>query len=117
MDNTYIAKQLEFYSNAIVAFVVVQSLTFCYNFGTNEMLNRILRTYKALSAVILVSAALVVVLAVLATRFMSARLQTISPEYSDIVRTVYRAKIGLMSLFGALQVYVIGAYAVLGSTP
>ena len=36
MENKGVIKQLEFYSNTIFSFIVLQGLGFCYNFAQNK---------------------------------------------------------------------------------
>lgn len=40
---------MEFYSNAIVAFMVIQGLTYCYTFGKNQNFNSVLKVNLSLS--------------------------------------------------------------------
>jgi hypothetical protein len=44
MNSELLAKQIETYSNAIVAFFVLQGVTFLFYFGTNKFFNCLLKT-------------------------------------------------------------------------
>ena len=48
MDSNFLAKQIETYSNAIVAFHVIQGLAYLYYFGTNQTFNCLVKN-KCLS--------------------------------------------------------------------
>ncbi len=117
MDDAEISKQLELYSNSIVAFVVIQSLTFCYYFGTNVNFNNILRTYKALSTGLAVAALLVTFLALYANHFLGSKLRQLSSNHQEVIRMIYRGKAVTIVIFSALQICITVVYAVFSNTP
>ncbi|MCX5849868.1 MAG: hypothetical protein NTW65_10505 [Deltaproteobacteria bacterium] len=111
MNKEEIAKQLELYSNSIVAFIVFQSLAFCYNFGTSENFNSILKNSKSLSLLLILIFILAYALALYANRYISRKLQEFSEEYSPIVKATYMGKSIVISIFGFLQITVTICYA------
>lgn len=114
MDDSTLFKQLELYSNAIVGFVVIQSLTFCYHFGTSATFSGVLIPNKVLSLGLLVAAAAIMVLAICANTYIGKILQRATENHRKIIATVYRGKGIAIAIFSALQICVILFYAVLG---
>jgi len=112
MDRTEIAKQLELYSNTIVAFIVFQGLAFCYTFGTNDRFNSTLKTNISLSVGLAVLFFVTMALALFANHFLGQKLEKLSGEYGRIVKAVYLGKAGVIGLFGALPIIVTVRYAI-----
>jgi hypothetical protein len=113
MNKEDLAKQLELYSNSIIAFIVFQSLAFCYNFGTSTSFNSILKHREGLSFGLMLTFILAYALALLAHRYIRLRLEEFSGEYSHIIKTIYKGKCLVISIFCLLQITVTLCYAVL----
>ncbi len=112
MDDSQVFKQLEFYSNAIVAFIVIQSLTFCFNFGTSVNFNNILRTNQVLSISLAVAMLIVMLLSLYAIHFLGSRLQQLSVKHQETIKTIYRGKAVAVVVFSVIQICVTIVYAV-----
>lgn len=107
MDDSQIFKQLEFYSNAIVAFVVIQSLTFCYNFGDNTGFENILKTNDCFSWIITMATLLIMLLALYANNSISLKLQKVVDGHRDTIKKIYLGKAIVIIIFSLLQIYII----------
>lgn len=112
MDKTEITKQLELYSNAIVAFIVFQGLAFCYTFGTDDSFNATLKTNVSLSGGLAVLFLVTMVLALFANHFLRQKLENLSGEYGQLVKAAYLGKAVVIGLFGALPIIVTVRYAI-----
>ena len=112
MDETEISKKLEFYSNAIVVFIVFQGLTFCYTFGTNVRFNEILKANKPLSVGLAVLFFLAMVLAFFANHFLRQELVKLSGKYGQLVKVAYLGKSVIVGLFGIFPVIITVRYAI-----
>ncbi|MBA4422971.1 MAG: hypothetical protein C0390_07690 [Syntrophus sp. (in: bacteria)] len=113
MSKEEISKQLELYSNSIIAFIAVQSLIFCYNFGTSEFFNCILKNTKGLSVFLAGIFFFAYVLAWIAHYRIFKMLKELNGEYSQIVKSAYIGKFIAICVFFILQMVVIG-YAISG---
>jgi hypothetical protein len=102
MDKAIVAKQLELYSNAIIAFIVVQGLGYCYTFGTSDRFNLVVKSNPSLSGGLAFTFLLTTVLALLANRYIGRRLEELSGDYAALVRTVTWGKAAVIVLFGLL---------------
>lgn len=111
MDKSDLAKQLDLYSNSIVAFIVFQGLAFCYNFG-NAGFNIIVKANMSLSIGLTILFFVNTVLALFANRFLRLRLLELSEEYGEIVKAVYIGKSIVISIFGALPILVTVRFAI-----
>ncbi len=111
MDGKEISRQLELYSNAIVAFIVFQSLAFCYNFGTSGEFHKIVYNTKELSIVLTIMFSLAMMLAFFANRIISMKLKELSGEYGQLIKAIYLGKGVVIIIFGALPIYVTVRYA------
>jgi hypothetical protein len=105
-------KQLELYSNAIVAFIVFQGLAFCYTFGTNDRFNSTLKANISLSVGLAVLFLIIMVLALFANHFLGEKLKTLSGEYGQLVKALYLGKAVVIGFFGALPLIVTTRYAI-----
>ncbi|MCX5848550.1 MAG: hypothetical protein NTW65_03785 [Deltaproteobacteria bacterium] len=111
MDKTEITKQLELYSNAIIAFIVFQSLAFCYHFGTSDKFNSIVKASKELSVGLTIMFSVALILAFFANRYICLKLEELSGEYGQLVKAICWGKAVVIILFGALPIYVTVRYA------
>ena len=112
MDRAEIIKQLELYSNAIVAFIVFQGLAFCYHFGTNQMFNETLKKNISLSIGLVVLFLVTMTLALFANHFVRQKLEKLSGEYGQLVKAIYFGKALVIGFFGALPIFVTVLYAI-----
>ena len=117
MEKAELAKQLELYSNAIVGFIVLQGLAFCYAFGTQPKFNDILRSYVSLSAGLTLLFLVVLVLALVANNFLRRQLELLSADHAALVKSVYLGKAIVIVIFGLLPVIITVCFAMLGSLP
>lgn len=115
MDKKDVTKQLELYSNAIIAFIVFQGLAFCYTFGTNVKFNSILRANLSLSVGLAALFLLTMVLGLFANYFLRQKLEGLSGEYRQLVKELYRGKAIVIVLFSALPLVVTVRYAIFGT--
>ena len=95
-------KQIEFYSNGIVAFVVVESLAFMYAFGTSEFFNNLVKTASLLAEIIFVQGLAILVLAILATYMLGRTFANMVDEHSNLVAKLYIGKIVVILLFASM---------------
>ena len=112
MGRTEITKQLELYSNAIIAFIVFQSLAFCYNFGTSKEFNSIVHASEELSVGLTIIFFVAMTLAFFANRFIRLKLEELSGEYGQLVKAIYIGKAVVIILFGMLPIIVLARYAI-----
>ena len=107
--------QIELYSNAIVGFVVAQSLAFAYFFGKETAFRCIVIQEKALAVALTAHFVLVTLLAILAVRYLSRTIRQLSPENHAIVEKLYRAKYLVIALFTLIPLFVLVPYGILGN--
>ena len=112
MDRTEIAKQLELYSNAIVAFTVFQGLAFCYNFATSREFNLTVKTTMSLSVGLTFLFLVTMILGLFANHFIRFKLEKLSEEYSQLVKSIYLGKSIVIGLFGSLPMIITVCYAI-----
>ncbi len=113
--------QLELYSNAIVGFVVVQSLGFAVTFGTNAAFGCEFSRYKWLSVAFIVHFAASTALSACAVRYLEKRIVLLSrqgesplpQEGVDTLRVVCRAKSALVALFAIVPIGLLLFFGVL----
>lgn len=118
MSREIVAKQLELYSNGIVAFNVLQGVGFAFYLGTNCQFNYLIKnaTYLAEGLTVLFSlVAIGSVFAILA--FRKAMISVSDPEFHDIQRWLYLAKACAAFVFGALPLFLTVFYGLSASAP
>jgi len=114
MEKSQLIKQIEFYSNSIVAFIVLQGLAYCYYFGTNELFNSFVKTGKGLSVGLVFMFSLTMLLSLIANIFIGKQIVAlIGKEYMRLIRIIYFGKLFVILLFGILPIIVTLRYAVL----
>lgn len=107
MEKSLIIKQLEFYSNAIISFVVLQGLIYCYNFGTNEFFNTTVKSSKDLSVGLFVMLSITMVLGFIANYLIGNKIKSlVEYEYVSLVSKIYSGKLIVIIVFGLLPVIV-----------
>lgn len=112
MEKSDIAKQMELYSNAIVAFIVFQGLAYCYNFATNPSLNTLVKTKMSLSVGLTIVFFMTGSLAFIANNQMRPKLEALSGEYGPLVKRLYFGKSVVIILFGLLPILVTVMYGI-----
>jgi hypothetical protein len=112
MNSELLAKQIETYSNAIVAFVVLQGLAYCFAFGSNAFFNCLVKTASHLAEFLVVQFAVVAVLALLATALLARALQRLSGGFAGTVRKLYLGKMVAILIFSLLPVLLTYGYGV-----
>lgn len=110
---TELVKQLETYSNAIVAFAVLQSLAYSYSFGTSELFNCLVKTASYLALGLTLAFTLVTTLMVIALMFIGRTMQSFAGEYSDLVRKVIRGKLVAVVVASLMPIALTFSYGVL----
>ena len=114
MDKTVIIKQIEFYSNTIVAFVVLQGMGYCYYFGTNELFNRLVKQTSDLSLGLLFILSCSLVFGSVATIYLRKQAEKlIDKPHHDLIRHLYLAKLLIVMLFGFMPVLITFRFAIL----
>ena len=93
MTSDTLAKQIETYSNAIVAFAVLQGLAYAYAFGNNSFFNCLVKNAANLAEGLTLLFALVTVLAVAAIVALGRALKQIAGEYRGLVGKIYLGKL------------------------
>jgi hypothetical protein len=114
MKTEKLIDQLELYSNAVVGFVVAQSIGFSFTFGTNAEFSCEITKYKLLSVALATHFVLSTVLAAWALLFLQHRIVKLSGENGDTLRIVYRAKIVIAVLFAVIPVGLLLTFGLFG---
>ena len=112
MNSELLAKQIEAYSNAIVAFAVLQGLAYSYYFGTNPMFNCLVKTTANLAVGLSAVFVVVTLLSVIAIVYLGRIMREIAREFAQIVQTIYRAKLIAVILFSLLPLAITAGYGV-----
>jgi mannose/fructose/N-acetylgalactosamine-specific phosphotransferase system component IIC len=115
MRSEKLIDQIELYSNAIVGFVVAQSLAFAYFFGKETTFRCIVIQEKALAVALTAHFVLVTVLATWAVRYLSRTMRQLSPENHTIVERMYRAKYVVVALFTLIPLFALVPYGIFGN--
>ena len=112
-----IIKQLESYSNAVVAFNVLQSLAFSYYFGSDQFFNCHVIMTKYLAGILTIIFIFVTLSSIIAIHYFSAKLIELTPEFNKMIVNIMRGKMATVAFFGLLPAFLTFYYAVLGETP
>ena len=112
MTSEELIRQIETYSNAIVAFSVLQGLAYAYSFGTNAFFNCLIKTSSYLAEGLTVLFAVVAVLSVAATVALGRTLRRISGRFGNVVRNVYLGKIVTVVIFSLVPLSLTVGYGV-----
>jgi len=107
VKSTELVKQLELYSNAILAFVVAQSLVFSFTFGTNAEFGCVVIAEKPLALGLLAHFVLSTVLAVVAITYLGRALQRLSQENQALVRLLFLGKCIVVVMFTVIPILVL----------
>ena len=112
MKTEKLVEQLDLYSNAIVGFMVAQSIAFAFTYGTNASFGCEINRYKVLAAVLVAHFVLSTVVACWAVIGLASRMSALSRETEqplterghETLRIVARAKAVVMTLFALIPV-------------
>jgi hypothetical protein len=110
MEAIELGKRLEFYSNAIVGFIVLQSIAFCYEIGKSEGLREQLPKLKNLIKTLIAFVTLNGILAVLAIYWLGSLEKLNSVTCSSILDLFCFGKSFLVVQFTIIQLYILILY-------
>ena len=114
MDKSQLIKQLEMYSNAIVSFLVLQGLIFCYQFGANEFFNTSVKCKDALATGLVIVFLATMLGGAYSNGKLAENIVSLSdPDYADLIKKLYRAKLCVILFFGALPLTVTFMFGLL----
>jgi len=113
VKTTELIKQVELYSNAILAFVVAQSLVFSFTFGTNAEFGCVVIAQKPLALGLLAHFVLSSILAVVAISYLGRALQRLSQENHALVRLLFLGKCVIVVMFAIIPMLVLLWFGVL----
>ena len=116
MNSNFLVKQIETYSNAIVAFFAVQGLTYLYYLGLSERFICLLKTRDYLAIGIVIGIIAGAIASIIAIRYLSDVLGSLSSANSTIVRKIYSAKWIVILFFASSQVVVTVFYVILSNS-
>jgi hypothetical protein len=105
-------KQAETYSNAIVAFTVLQGLAYCYAFGTSEFFNCLVKTAANLAAGLTLLFVVVSALAIVAILYLGRMMKQVAGEFHDAVRKIYLGKMVVVVIFSLTPLLLTLGYGV-----
>ena len=106
-ERTNLTKQLELYSNSIIAFIVFQGLGYCYQFGTNSGFSNSVKCNIVLAIGLICVLSLTMILALIGNYLIGKKTSSmVSFENSALVRNIYRGKLVVIVLFGLLPILV-----------
>lgn len=107
--------QLELYSNAIVGFIVAQSIAFAFTFGTNATFGCEITRYPWLTVALAAHFAVSTVLAAIALKFIFTRICRLSADNYPVLLAVTRAKIVIVVLFAILPIGLLVCFGLIGN--
>ena len=122
MKTDKLIEQLELYSNAVVGFMVAQSITFAFTFGTNAAFGCEITRYKLLAAALIGHFVVSTALAIWCTRAICERMLGLSKENevpssalcTDTLRRVFRGKAVVVVLFALIPVGLLLFFGLFG---
>ena len=112
MKSDQLITQIETYSNALIAFVVLQAIAYSYSFGTNTFFNCLVKTSKYLAHGIAIHFFIGTILACYATMALRGLLRQLSQENEVIIGRLYVAKCIVIALFMLLPFVVTVSYGI-----
>lgn len=116
MKETFI-KQLETYSNGIIAFSVLQGLAYSFYFGSNEMFNCHVKASHLLAEFLIILFVIITILAIIAIKYLGARKIELAPEYAKMIRTITIGKMVIVSIFGFFPAFLTFFYGASAEVP
>lgn len=116
MNTEKLVDLLETYSNAILGFVVVQSIAFAFTFGTSARFSCLVKNQPLLAPGLIahfaISTALACVAIVLLGRTIQRTLAGLQPASRVLVK-LYWAKAIVAVLFAGIPIFIVGIYGTL----
>jgi hypothetical protein len=112
MTSENLLKQIETYSNAIIAFTVLQGLAYSYAFGTSEHFNCAIKTASYLAEGMVAIFAAVGTLSVVATVWLGRVVEALSGEFRSNVAKIYWGKVTVIAIFSLIPLVLTYAYGV-----
>lgn len=113
MNSDLLIKQIETYSNAIVAFNVLQGLAYSYSFGTNDFFNCMVKTASHLAEGLALLFMLVMLLSIFATVSLARLVKQLSNEFNNVVDKIYFGKVIVVTIFSLVPIVLTVGYGVL----
>ena len=110
MRSEKLVDQIEVYSNAIVGFVVAQSLAFSFFFGKEPSFRCVVVLEKVLALALSGHFVIGTVLAAWAIQYLSRSTRLLSAENHALLRTLYRAKWIVVVLFTLIPIFLLVYY-------
>lgn len=110
MQSDKLIPQLELYSNAIVGFMVAQSVAFSFTMGTNPTFSCHIISEGVLAAMLAAHFVLSTALAGFALRYLSRSMRSLSSENEQLIRYLFRAKVVVVVLFALIPVGLLLGY-------
>jgi len=114
METKKLIEQMELYSNALVGFIVAQSVTFSFTFGNNPAFGCEITKYKSLSIGLALHFAVSTVLAAWAIAYLADKIVALSAENGNLVRLLFRGKTAIIVLFAAIPIALLLAFGFVG---
>lgn len=122
MKTEKLIEQLDLYANAVVGFMVAQSVAFSFTFGTNAAFGCEITRYKLLAAGLIAHFILSTGLACWAIIALSRRMSALSKETEnplsalghDTIQVSAKAKSVVIILFALIPVGVLLSFGLLG---
>ena len=112
-----ITKQIEIYSNSIIAFNVLQGLAYLYYFGSNSIFNCHVKGNDLLAEIITLIFIFVTVLSIIAIRYLGQKFSELASEYEDVISVFTKGKMVVVAIFGFFPAFVTFKYGVLVEVP
>ena len=110
MSPEKLTETLEKYSNAIVGFIVLQSIAFAFTQGTNVHFSCLIQAERWLAPGLVAHFVVSSILACIALAMIGKAIQRVDGELRQLIRKVYWAKIVVVVLFAALPVVLLSLY-------
>jgi len=112
MKSETLVSQIETYSNAIVAFAVLQGLAYSYAFGTNAFFNCLVKTASYLAEGLTLLFVLVMLLSIVAVVALGRIVERVAGELRSTVRKLYLGKSVVVIIFSLVPVAITYGYGV-----
>tara|TARA_R110000868_G_scaffold100344_1_gene275960 strand:- start:181 stop:558 length:378 start_codon:yes stop_codon:yes gene_type:complete len=110
-------KQLDQYSLGIIAFIVIQGLTFSYYFGSNDVFNCRIHKSKFLSEILTFMFIFISILSMFGIKYIENKKMYLFPEYKIVGKNIIIGKSIIILIFGFFPPFLTFYYGYLGKTP
>ena len=115
MESEKLVELLEKYSNAILAFMVLQSIAFSFTYGTNSRFGCLVKNEDMLAFGLVAHFAISTALACAATILIGRGIRQVlqhSAMSATILKRIYLAKLVVIVLFAAIPILLLFAYGI-----